>query len=294
MPEVLLLGATDWQDYELLDSGDGLKLERFGDYTFIRPEHQAIWSPKLSQRVWNAACAEFVPTSGEETGGKWKIRKPVPDHWVMRYKDLVFQARFTQSRHLGVFPEQAPHWEWIAENIRSAEQPVRILNLFGYTGLASLCAAQAGASVTHVDASKKAIGWARENQSLSNLSARPIRWILDDAMKFVQREYRRQSLYDGILMDPPKFGRGPKGEIWSSMEMLKKLLEECRKILKPRPRLVIITAYAIRASALSLYYALAEMMNGLEGTLSCGELVTVESSAQRILSSAIFARWCSA
>lgn len=209
----------------------------------------------------------------------------------MQYKGLRFTARVSSSRHLGVFPEQASHWEWISQVIKAAGRPVKVLNLFGYTGLASLAAAQAGASVTHVDASKKSVAWARENQELSHLEQKPIRWILDDAVKFVQRESRRQAVYDGIIMDPPKFGRGPKGEVWECFDMLPDLLKTCRSILLPRPLFIVITAYAIRASALSLFYALEDMTNGLEGGLETGELVLRERSAGRILSTAIYARW---
>jgi 23S rRNA (cytosine1962-C5)-methyltransferase len=169
---------------------------------------------------------------------------------------------------------------------------VSVLNLFGYTGLASLAAAQAGASVTHVDASKKSVGWARQNQALSQLADRPIRWIVDDALKFIQREDRRGTKYHGIIMDPPKFGRGPKGEVWECFEMLPQLLETCRRILHPQALFLVVTAYAIRASALSLYFALDKAVQELGGTVECGELVTLEQSARRVLSNAIFARWC--
>lgn len=290
-PNLLLLNAPDWQDYELMDSGQGRKLERFGEYIFVRPEHQAMWSPQLSQKVWDSAQATFEPTAGEETGGKWQSRLPIGHQWTMKYSSLVFHARMTSSRHLGVFPEQAVHWDWIADKIKQSVAPANILNLFGYTGLASLSAAQAGARVTHVDASKKALAWARENQVLSRLQEKPIRWIVDDAMKFILRENRRNMSYDGIIMDPPKFGRGPKGEVWSSLEMLPPLIRACRNLLSPKPLFFVITAYAIRASALSLFYLLEQEMDGLGGEITCGELVTQESSAKRVLSLAIFSRW---
>ena len=292
IPVLHTLTAPDWKDYQLEDSGDGAKLERFGSYTFIRPEHQAVWSRSLPARRWDEAQGYFQSTAGEETGGRWQYRKPVEPSWVMRYKNLTFEARATNSRHLGVFPEQAAHWDWISYRIRAAERPVSVLNLFGYTGLASLAAAQAGASVTHVDASKKSVGWARQNQALSQLAERPIRWIVDDALKFIQREDRRGTKYHGIIMDPPKFGRGPKGEVWECFEMLPQLLETCRRILHPQALFLVVTAYAIRASALSLYFALDKAVQGLGGTVECGELVTLEQSARRVLSNAIFARWC--
>lgn len=290
LPELLLLSSPAWTDYELLDSGNGQKLERFGAYTFIRPEHQALWKPALPQNRWDAAHAVFHP-SGEETGGQWERRKPLQPGWTLRYKKLKFQAQLSASRHLGVFPEQAAHWDWIAERIRAANRPLRVLNLFGYTGLATLAAAQAGAEVTHVDASKKSIVWAQENQRLSGLEDRPIRWMVDDALKFVQREDRRGSRYDGLLLDPPKFGRGPKGEVWEAFEMFPALFAACRAILTPKPLFVVVTAYAIRASALSLHGALSETMAGRNGEVTAGELVNIERSQGRAISLAIFARW---
>ncbi len=179
----------------------------------------------------------------------------------------------------------------MSEQIAAARRPVRVLNLFGYTGLSSLAAASAGASVTHVDSSKKTVAWARENQALSGLSDKPMRWLIDDAMKFVQREARRKTSYDGLIFDPPKFGRGPKGEIWKLHESLPALLSACRAIMSDSPLFIILTAYAIRASALSLYYALEEMMSGYDGSITVGEMGLVEQSANRVLSTAIFARW---
>jgi 23S rRNA (cytosine1962-C5)-methyltransferase len=291
IPQLELLASPAWQDYELLDSGDGQKLERFGPYTFVRPEHQAVWQRALPEKRWQAAHGIFEPSGGEEMGGKWQFRQKVAPTWEMAYGSLKFQAQMSTSRHVGVFPEQAAHWDWMAAQIRAAGHPTNVLNLFGYTGLATLACTAAGAKVTHVDASKKAITWARENQARSGLSERPIRWMVDDAMKFVEREGRRETRYDGIILDPPKFGRGPKGEVWECFEMLPELLAGCHEILAPQPLFVVMTAYAIRASALSIYYALQEMTVGLGGTVSAGELVTIEKSAGRVLSNAIFARW---
>lgn len=292
LPAIELFSTQHWKDYELLDSGNGLKLERFGHYKFIRPEHQAVWQPTLSANNWEDVDAVFQPTS-EESGGKWKYKKHVESEWVMHYKDLTFLARTSNSRHLGVFPEQAPHWDWIIKSISSVQKPVNVLNLFGYTGVASLASAIAGASVTHLDASKKSVQYAKENQRLSGLNDRPIRWIIDDAMKFVMRERRRGVHYEGIILDPPKFGRGPRGEVWEFFKMLPYLLQEIKPLLAPRPLFLVITAYAIRASALSLHYAIQEMMSGFTGNLSSGELVLPEKSAGRILSMAITSRWSS-
>ena len=290
LPDITLLSAPDWNDYELLDSGAGAKLERYGPYTFVRPEHQAVWKPALNKERWQAAHAVFQSTGGE-SGGQWKFNRPVEATWVMNYKGLRFLAHATASRHMGVFPEQAAHWDWLEALIQQANRPTQVLNLFGYTGLATLAAARAGATVTHVDAAKKAIAQGRENQALSKLDDRPIRWLVDDAFKFVRREVRRGSKYDGIILDPPKFGRGPQGQVWELFESLPALLEDCRAILSSQPLFVVMTAYAIRASALSAYYALQEMLHGLGGELSTGELALIERSAGRRLSTAIFARW---
>ena len=290
-PELTLLSSPDWVDYELLDSGKGVKLERYGGYTFVRPEHQAIWQPALSPERWQAAQAVFQPT-GEESGGRWIFNYPIQPSWVMSYKGLKFQAQVSGSRHMGVFPEQANHWDWIGELTRKAGRPVQALNLFGYTGLATLAAAQAGAEVTHVDASKKTISLARQNQALSGLSERPIRWLVDDAFKFVRREARRGSRYDALILDPPKFGRGPQGQVWEFFDSLPDLLTHCRSLLSERPLFIVLTAYAIRASALSVSYAVQDMVAGLGGVLTAGELVLTERSAGRLLSMAIFARWC--
>ncbi len=275
-----------------MDSGNGQKLERYGPYEFIRPEPQAMWKPALKEKRWQSAHAVFQPTR-EESGGHWILKQPIEPNWVMRYAQLRFQVQTTAGRHLGVFPEQAAHWDWIRETIQASNRQTLVLNLFGYTGLASLSAAQAGARVTHVDASKKALQWARQNQELSDLSDRPIRWLLDDAMKFIQREARRGAQYDGIILDPPKFGRGPKGEVWEFFELFPQLLEACRAVLSPNPLFVIITAYAIRASSLSLHFSLQQTMDGLRGTISSGELALQEKSSGRLIPTAIFTRWSS-
>lgn len=290
-----LLESSHWTDYALIDSGDGLKLERFGKYVFVRPEAQAMWKRSLDAE-WNNAHAVFVP-SGEESGGHWDFKKKVDEQWVMRYplpfdhKDLSFKVMTTPGRHLGVFPEVAAHWDWSSNLIAQSKREINVLNLFGYTGLASLAAAAAGAKVTHVDASKKSVSWARENQALSKLEEKPIRWIVEDAVKFVQREARRGVKYDGIILDPPKFGRGPKGEVWEVYKSLPDLLETCRECLSSKPLFVSITVYAVRASAIHVAQALDEMMQGFGGKIDSGELVTREQSKGRLLSQAVYARW---
>lgn len=295
-PHITLLESKRWNDYELLDCGNSLKLERFGPYRFVRPEAQAIWKPALASSAWSDVHATFVST-GEESGGHWKVHKQMDDHWEMKYSlerpvyDLRFNVMTTPGRHLGVFPETAAHWDWMAGLIQSAGRPIKVLNLFGYTGLATLAAAASGASVTHVDASKKSIGWARENQTLSGLDDRPIRWIVDDAMKFVQREGRRGVRYDGIILDPPKFGRGPKGEVWEVYKSLPELLESCRSVLSNTPLFIALTVYAVRASAIHLSYALQDVLKDQKGNFDSGELVMREKSAGRLLSHAVYSRW---
>ena len=283
------LESSNWKDYALLDSGDGLKLERFGKYVFARPESQAMWKPSLTSE-WKNADAVFIP-SGEESGGHWELKKKVDEKWEMKYGDLRFWTMTTPGRHLGVFPEVAAHWDWFSGLIANAKREVNVLNLFGYTGLATLAAASAGAKVTHVDASKKSVGWARENQALSNLTEKPIRWIVEDALKYVQREARRGVKYDGIILDPPKFGRGPKGEVWEVYKSLPNLLETCRECLSNDPLFVVTTVYAVRASAVHVAQAMDDMMQDFGGKIDMGELVTREQSAGRLLSQAVYARW---
>lgn len=291
-PTFTLLHSPDWRDYELVDSGDGRKLERFGPYRFVRPEPQALWSPRLPEEQWDSVNAIFQGSGDDEGGGgRWQMRRPFEQRWQMRYKHLQFWAEATPFRHLGVFPEQANHWDWMSGLIERAGRPIKVLNLFGYTGVASLAAAAAGGHVTHVDASKKVITWAHENQTLSGLDDKPIRWMVDDALKFVQREGRRQNAYDGLIIDPPKFGRGPKGEVWKLDESLPKLLDACKAILTEKPLFVVLTAYAIRASALSVRYALEERLSDYGGSFDTGEMVIVERSAGRVLSTANFTRW---
>lgn len=308
-PTIRLLDSPTWRDYELLDSGNGLKLERFGPYRLVRPEVQAMWRRALPESQWREVHAVFRGTS-EESGGHWEVLQSVADRWQMEYPLTVpaspsaspgpsltnkggvrFWAMTTPGRHLGVFPEGAANWDWCANLIAGADRPVRVLNLFGYTGLASLAAAHAGAAVTHVDASRKAVAWARENQALSGLADRPIRWIVDDALKFVQREGRRGAEYDGILLDPPKFGRGPKGEVWEVYRSLPGLLEACHAALSKNPLFVVLTIYAVRAPAIHLSYSVQDMLRDHAGAVECGELVTREKSAGRLISNAVFARW---
>lgn len=286
----ITLSSPGWEDYELVDSGDRLKLERFGPYLLIRPESRASWRPALPPATWESAHAVFRPTR-KDGSGHWQFHSPINSPWIMDFKGLKFQAQVTDSRHVGVFCENGAHWDWIGDQIRVAQRPVQALNLFAYTGLATLAAARANAKVTHVDAAKKVVKIARQNQALSGLQDRPIRWIVDDALEFVRREARRGVRYEGIIMDPPKFGRGPKGQVWEFSRMFPALCQTCRAILSERPLFVVITAYTSRTSPETLRHTLDKMMAGFEGTITAGELVTVEQSAGRVIANATFARW---
>jgi len=294
-PPKLETCSPAWTDYELLDTGSARKLERFASVTLVRPEPQAAWSPSLSKESWDSAHAQFVQPDRAKQG-EWKFSQPLPPRWSMRRKNLAFWVAPTPSGHLGVFPDQASHWDWLAALIESAPTPPKVLSLFGYTGLASLAAAAAGAHVTHVDASRKAIKWARENQSLSQLDDRPIRWLVDDATSFVAREVRRGRTYDGLILDPPRFGRGPKGELWKAAESLPVLLRECRKLLTPSPLFVLLNTYTTVLTrgqttneAAQLHSFLKDMLRDYPATLSSGELFLADS-AQRQISNSVFAR----
>ena len=295
MPLILETAADE--GYALIDSGGGQKLERYGPYRILRPEPQALWPRALEEAVWQRADAVFTGDTDEDGMGRWRFPAgPLGETWPMRLLDVDFNGRFTAFRHVGVFPEQIAHWSWMRTRIAAARRPVRVLNLFGYTGVASLVAAAAGAEVTHVDASKKAIGWARENQALAGLDGRPIRWICDDAMKFILREERRGSRYDIVLADPPKFGRGPNGEVWQLFDHLPAMLDVCRNLLSEDAIALVLTAYSIRASFYSIHELLRETMRGAGGTVESGELIIRETgeageTGGRALSTSLFSRW---
>lgn len=287
-PQLELLVTEPWPDFELLDSGNGRKLERYGKYRFIRPEPQALWRPALSD--W-AADAEFVPGSTEDTG-KWQFFSKVPDAWQLSRGDIRFWGSCTPFRHLAFFPDMAPQWDWMRSRIEGAQgsQP-EVLNLFGYTGLASLVCADAGAKVTHVDASKKAITAAVENQKLSGMADKPIRWLVEDAGKFLAREVRRGRKYHGLILDPPKYGRGPKGEVWKLFEQLPELLQLCRQVLDKDSLFLILTVYAIRASSLAFAQAVQEALADLGGRVTFGEMAIRESGRGNLIPTALFVRW---
>ena len=286
--------AEPWSDYALLDSGHGRKLERYGRFRFIRPEAQALWAPAQAQ--WDAD-GEFIPGSDEEGGGRWEYARPVPrEGWEMKWEEVRFQAQCTPFRHLAFFPDMAPQWAWMRARLgaRPGEQPgeqAEALNLFGYTGVGTLAMAAAGARLVHLDASKKSVEAAKQNTLLSGMADRPIRWMVDDAAKFVAREVRRGRRYDGIILDPPKYGRGPAGEIWKLEEGLPELIADCRRLLDANSRFLVLTVYAVRMSALAIGELLRQTLGDLGGTIECGDMAVREEARGLLLPTAIFARW---
>jgi 23S rRNA (cytosine1962-C5)-methyltransferase len=291
-PAPLLLATTGWADYGLIDSGGGRKLERWGPHRIVRPEPQCLWRPRLRPEVWAAAAAVFEAID-EDEAGRWRFTDNIDETWPMTWDDIAFIGRFTAFRHLGVFPEQAANWAWLKQRLAVARPGFRLLNLFGYTGIASLVAARAGAAVTHVDASRKSIGWARENAAAAGLQDAPIRWICEDAARYVGREQRRGSLYDGIILDPPKYGRGPGGEVWRLLEDLPALIASCAALLAPDASFLLVNAYSERVSGLALAGLLADTMADRVGMIDWGELALLEEGGTRGVGLSFFARWTS-
>ena len=284
MIELQTLVAEPWEDWGLIDSGNGRKLERYGPIRVARPEPQAMWAP--ASEDWDAD-ATFVPGSDEEGGGRWVQHRPVPASWPLARGEVRFHASLTPFRHLGFFPDMAPQWDWMRNQAADAE----ILNLFGYTGVGSLLLSAAGGRLVHVDASKKSVEGGKANAALSGMADRPIRWIVDDAGKFTAREVRRGRRYDGILLDPPKFGRGPEGEIWRLEDHLAPLLADCRKLLDDRSRFLVLTVYAVRMSAIAIGELLRQVTADLGGAVEIGEMSVREEARGLLLPTAIFARW---
>jgi 23S rRNA (cytosine1962-C5)-methyltransferase len=288
-----LITSSGFPDYALLDAGGGRKLERFGKIVVDRPEPQALWQPRLAKAEWAKANAVFSASGEDDEKGKWRIDKPVPEAWPVRIDDVTMLCKLAGLWHLGLFPEQHPHWQWMLDEIAAVKgETPRVLNLFGYTGAASLLAAKAGAEVTHVDASKKAIAWGRENQAASKLDAAKVRWIVDDAVKFVARDVRRGKTYHVILVDPPKFGRGPEGEVWDLFSHLPALLNDCAKLLAPNSAAMVLTVYAIRASALAFDQLMRDTLKGKGGSYDRGELAIQAKSGPSVPTS-LFVRWSS-
>lgn len=286
-----LIASSGFADYELLDCGAGRKLERFGKIVVDRPEAQALWPQRLPKADWAKAHAVFSATDEDDEKGRWRIDKPVPEAWPVVVDGVTVLCKLSGLWHLGLFPEQRPHWQWmISELAKVKNETPRVLNLFGYTGAASLLAAKAGAEVTHIDASKKAVSWGRENQSASKLDAAKIRWIVDDAAKFTAREVRRGKTYHMILVDPPKFGRGPEGEVWDLFQHLPALLSDCAKLLAPERAGMVLTVYAIRASALAFDQLLRGTLDKRKGSFETGELA-IEGRSGLAVPTSLFVRW---
>ena len=263
--------ASNWKDYELLDTSAGERLERWGDIILIRPDPQIIWDTPKTNPMWKKAHARYHRSN--TGGGQWEIYKNVPDMWKIGYKGMTFKLKTMGFKHTGIFPEQATNWDFAMEKIQSANRPVKVLNLFGYTGAASLACAKAGAQVCHVDASKGMVAWAKENAQASGLGDKPIRWLVDDCVKFVQREQRRGNHYDGIIMDPPSYGRGPGGEVWKLEEQLHGLVELCVPILSDDPLFFILNSYTTGLSPAVMEYLLSVILKKqFGGTVSAGEI----------------------
>lgn len=301
-PETLF--TRGWEDYALLDSGHGRKLERYGRFTVVRPEPQCFWAPRDAS-AFDKADAVFDPQAqDDDDDGRWRFSGKAVDTFPLAWRDVRFTGRFTPFRHLAFFPEQAANWEWLDARVRSlsrssspkggsaTKNAPKVLNLFGYTGVASLACSAAGAEVTHVDASKKSVAYARENAEQSGLADRPIRWIVEDCRKYVAREVRRGVKYDGIILDPPKYGRGPTGEVWRLFEDLPGLLKDCAALLSDDASFLLLNAYAARISGLSLAHLMAEATADRGGVIDWGELALAEHGADgRAIGLSFFARW---
>lgn len=283
-----LLVADQWIDYELIDCGDGMKQERWGDFSLVRPDPQILW-PRASRADWGGYDAYYHRS--KQGGGKWSFRRTLPESWTVRYGDLRFKIRPTDFKHTGLFPEQAVNWEWSSARIREAGRPISLLNLFGYTGAATVAAAAAGASVCHVDASEGMVRWCRENAALSGLEKHPIRYIADDCLKFVRREIKRGRRYDAIIMDPPTFGRGNRGEMWKLEEHLWELLAECRRLLSDTPLFFLINAYTARLSPTVVVNLLKALLPAVGGKIYGGEVGLPIQADGKILPCGIYGRW---
>ncbi|MDP4091964.1 MAG: class I SAM-dependent methyltransferase [Bacillota bacterium] len=285
-----MIAADDWKDYELLDTGDGERLERWGKIILRRPDPQIIWPRAGGEKLWAKADAHYHRS--QSGGGQWEYINKIPEKWTVSYGKLSFNIKPTDFKHTGLFPEQAANWKWIMDKIKSSSKQANILNLFAYTGGATVAAAYAGAEVCHVDASKGMVGWAKDNINLSGLGEKPVRFITDDVIKFVQREKRRGHLYDGIIMDPPSYGRGPKGEVWKIEDALYGFVEECAGILSDNPLFFLINSYTTGFSPTVLENVL-KLLAGRKfgGSVSCGEVGIPITASKLILPCGIYGRW---
>lgn len=281
--------ADDWKDYEVLDTSGGEKLERWGDYILIRPDPQVIWNTEKHDKRWRNCNGHYHRSN--RGGGQWESFG-LPERWQIQYHDLTFHLQPFQFKHTGLFPEQAVNWNWFGDKIRHAGRPVRVLNLFAYTGGATLAAAAAGASVTHVDASKGMVSWAKENAASSGLADRPIRWLVDDCVKFVEREIRRGNHYDGIIMDPPSYGRGPKGEIWKIEEKIHPFIQLCTQILSDAPLFFLINSYTTGLQPAVLSYMMhTEIVSRFEGHVAADEIGLPVTGNGLVLPCGASGRW---
>lgn len=283
--------SNDWTDYELLDCSGGERLERWGDIILIRPDPQVIWNTPKTHPLWKKADAHYLRS--KEGGGHWEYKKQLPEFWTLKYKELTFKISPTGFKHTGLFPEQAVNWDAMGKKIQSAGRNVRVLNLFAYTGGATLAAAAAGASVCHVDAAKGMVRWARENAGLSGLSEKPVRWIVDDCAKFVEREIRRGSFYDAIILDPPSYGRGPGGEVWKLEDQIYDLLSLCRGVLSEKPLFVLLNSYTTGLSASTMAYVLGATMKPFGGSVSADEIGLPVTASGMVLPCGSSALWLS-
>ncbi|MFA6999727.1 MAG: class I SAM-dependent methyltransferase [Candidatus Paceibacterota bacterium] len=298
----MILKTTKQKEYELLDSGEGQKLERYGKYIMSRPDPEALWKKNLNDKEWQKSDLEFIRNG---TKNKWIIKNGVPNNWNISYGDLKFSIKPTSFKHIGLFPEQLTNWEWMEELIRCGKRPclkgaqgkasgsnsIFVLNLFAYTGGATLACAKAGAEVCHVDGSKNAVEWARTNAELSGLTDTPIRWLIEDVVLFLKREIKRGRKYDAIIMDPPSFGHGPKDELWKIEEDFLNLIELCKQVLSDDPLFILINGYTAGYSSIIYENNLRDLMKDYKGKIEGGELVIEESGSKRLLPCGIFARW---
>ena len=283
--------ANNWKDYELLDTSRGERLERWGDIILIRPDPQILWDTPRKDPRWKQAHARYHRSN--TGGGQWERYRPIPDSWQISYGDLQFALKPMGFKHTGLFPEQAVNWDLMADLIKKEDRPVKVLNLFGYTGAATLACVAAGAHVTHVDASKGMVAWGKENAVASGLADKPMRWLVDDCVKFVQREQRRGNTYDGILMDPPSYGRGPGGEVWKLEEQVYPLVAECVKLLSDDPLFFLINSYTTGLSPSVMQYVLGTLLpENIGGHLSADEIGLPVTANGMVLPCGATAMWC--
>ena len=289
MNEYLILKTTKSKDYELLDSGEGEKLERFGKFIVSRPDPQALWPKNFSAKEWQKANAEF---SRESENAGWILKNELPEKWKIDFGDLNFWIKPTAFKHVGIFPEQLSNWQWMSELIQKEKRKISVINLFGYTGGATLACAKADAEVCHVDASKVAVNWAKDNAEISDLKDKPIRWIVEDVRKFLVREVKRGRKYDAIIMDPPAFGHGPNKELWKIENNFLELIDLCGQVLSDNPLFVLINGYASGYSAIAYKNNLLAFEKKFSGKIEMGELTIEESKSKRLLPCGIYSRFC--